>query len=56
MQENIKYQKMAKIQYVDGFKISKFERDNAAKKRIIDALSNTNLKNQNVVNKLNLTL
>ena len=45
-----------KIQNIDGVKISKFERDNAAKKRIIDALSNKNKKNQSVGNKLNNTL
>jgi hypothetical protein len=41
---------------MDGLKISKFDRDNAAKKRIIDALSNKNKKNQSVGNKLNNTI
>jgi len=40
---------------MDGLKISKFDRDNAAKKRIIDALSNKNKKNQSVGNNRNNT-
>ena len=40
---------------MDRLKISKFDRDNAAKKRIIDALSNKNKKNQSLGNNRNNT-